>query len=543
MRRLIWAAALLVVIAAVLLGAAALSLNRIIAREHDHLLQQAHAALGRDIAAGRISMHLWSGIGIRVDDLRVADDPRFGTADFARAASVIVRAKVLPLLRGRLEVGRIDLTQPHIQLIRNSAGEWNYATLGHAASTTEAQPGTSAPRTAVPSAVPPEQLPFVISRANIADGAVTVIDRSREPEETTRLAQVDVSVADIGENTPISFSADAAIQGDQRNVHVRGIVGPWRQASRIPLRLDGSLGPIGPYALRVGDLHLEAVLTPVTLDVSQLSGRAFDGSFQLAGQYPLRHDGEVSLKGALSHIALAEVLQLAMHDAPERFAGTGRLTVNVHAAGGAAEAMRASLAGQVAADAQDAVLKDFNLVNEILGQLTDLPKVGELVSRKVKPKYARLFSEPHTRFRALHASFQIAQQRMRTEDLTIEAADYDVRAAGWIGFNREMDLTGTLAMSKAFTRDVVADVKEAQYLVDDHEQLAIPFGLRGQIGKARPRPDTAYLVARLSQAIAPGAVKDLVEKFLGTKRQQPAAPKPGRAENPIEQQLRNLLGR
>jgi hypothetical protein len=90
---------------------------------------------------------------------------------------------------------------------------------------------------------------------------------------------------------------------------------------------------------------------------------------------------------------------------------------------------------------------------------------------------------------------------------------------------------------------VVADVKEARYLLDEHQQLAIPFRLRGQIGKARPQPDTVYLVARLSQAIAPGAVKDLVEKFLGSKPRQPAAPEPGKAENPIEQRLRDLLGR
>jgi uncharacterized protein involved in outer membrane biogenesis len=542
MRRFIWAGIVVVAVLAALLAAAALSLNRIIDHERDRLLQQAHAALGRDIAADRISVHLWSGIGLRVDNLRVADDPRFATADFVRAASVIVRAKLLPLLRGRLEVGRIDLTQPQIQLIRNSAGEWNYASIGHAGSSTERQPGTSAQGTAAPPAVPPEQLPFVITRANIADGTVTFIDRRRQPEETMRLAQVDISVGDI-EDTRVSFSLDAALQGDRRNVHVHGIVGPWRQTSGIPLRLDGSLGPIGPYDLHVGDLHLEATLTPATLDVAQLSGRAFDGSFQLAGQYPLRNGGEAVLKGALSKIALARVLQLTMSDAPQRIAGTGRLAVNLHAAGTAAEAMRASLTGQVTADAQDAVLKDFNLVNEVLGQLTDLPKVGELVSRKVKPKYARLFSEPDTRFRALHATFQIAEERMRTEDLTIEAADYGVRAAGWLGFDREMDLAGTLAMSRAFTRDVVADVKEARYLVDEHEQLAIPFRLRGKIGNARPQPDTAYLVARLSQAIAPGVVKDLVEKLLGTAPRRPAAPTPSKADNPIEQRLRDLLGR
>ena len=539
MRRFLWAAVVLVAILAALLVAAALSLSRIIDHERDRVLQQARTALGRDVAAERISVHLWGGLGVRVDHLRVADDPRFSTADFVQAASVIVRAKLLPLLWGRLELGRIDLTQPQIQLIRDSAGNWNYASLGHVTPSTETSPGESAPG----SRVSPEQLPFAISRANIADGGITIIDRSRQPEETTRLAQVDVTVSDIGEDAPVSFSVAAALQGDRRNVYVRGIAGPWRQTSGIPLRLDGSVGPIGPYALRVGDLHLEATLTPTNLMLSQFNGRAFDGSFQLTGQYPLLHGGEVLVQGSFSHIALAQALQPLMNDAPQRVAGTGRLTLNLSAAGTSAEAIGASLTGRLAADTQDTILKDFNLVNEVLGHLTDVPNVGELVSRKVKPKYARLFSQPDTRFRTLHATFQIAEQRMHTDDLTIEATDYGVRAAGWIGFNREMDLTGTLAMSQAFTRDVVADVKEARYLVDEHEQLAIPFRLRGRIGTARPQPDTAYLVAHLSQAIAPGVVKNLLEKFLGAAPRRPAPPTPGKADNPIERRLRDLLGR
>jgi uncharacterized protein involved in outer membrane biogenesis len=539
MRRLLWIALLLAAIAAVVLGAAALSLNHIIAREHDHLLQQARAALGRDLAAGRISVRLWGGIGIRVDDLEVAEDPRFGAADFARAASVTVRARLLPLLWGRLELSRIDLTQPQIELIRNDAGDWNWASIGHAASRTKAQPGTSIPSTTGPS----DPLPFVITRATITDGSMNIIDRSRQPEQTIPLAQVDLDVTDIGQDTPIRFSLDAALHKDRRNIHLRGVVGPWQQASGLPLRVDGNLGPIGPHALRLGDLHLDATLTPISLQVSHLTGRAFDGSFQLTGQYPLRHDGEAFLKGILSHMALAQVLQLTMRDAAQHFAGSGRLAVDLHAAGASAAAVRATLTGQVVADAQDAVLKDFNLVDETLRRLTDLPKIGQLVSRNVKPRYARLFSEPDTRFRTLHATFQIADQRLRTDDLAIEAADYSVRATGWFGFDREIDLAGTLAMSKAFSRDVVADVKAARYLLDEHQELAIPFRLRGRIGKARPKPDAAYVAARLSQAIAPGAVKDLIEKFLGTKPHQPAASTPGKAENALERRLRELLDR
>lgn len=542
MRKLLWIAGLLVLVAAGLVGTAALSLNRIIAQEHDRLLQRAQTALGRDVTADRITLNLWNGFGVRVDNPRVGDDPHFATADFARAATVIVRPKLLPLLRGRLAVRRIDVREPEVQLIRDSSGQWNYATLGRHAASAAHTPEPSAP---APS-VPPEQLPFVIAQANVENGTFTIIDRSRQPEETMRVTQVDVRVGDIGAAMPIRFSLDAAVQGDTRNVHLHGRAGPWRAGAAAPLQLDGDLGPLGPDGLRVNDLHLDAALTPTTLQVAQLRGRAWNGSFQLAGQYPLRSGGdEVRLKGEFSQIAVGQLLRLTMRDLSRGAQGSARLTVDLHATGVSADALRASLAGQVVADVQDALLKDFNFVNETLGQLTNLPRIGELVSRKVKPKYGKLFSQRDTHVRRLHTTLNVAEQRMRTDDLTVEGDDFTVRGAGWLAFDRDIDLTGTLAMSKRFTRDVVADVKEARYLMDEHDELAIPFRLRGKLGQAKPQPDTTYLVARLSQAIAPGAVKDLVEKFLGSARQKRPAPPstPGKADNPLEQRLRDLLGR
>src|SRR5512139_3073104 len=113
MRKLFWAAGALVLIAVGLLLTAALSLNRIIANQQDRLLQQARAALSRDLAVDHITLSLWSGLGVRADNLRVGEDPHFASStDFLRAAAVTVRPKLLPLLRGRLEIRRIDVRQP-----------------------------------------------------------------------------------------------------------------------------------------------------------------------------------------------------------------------------------------------------------------------------------------------------------------------------------------------------------------------------------------------------------------------------------------------
>jgi hypothetical protein len=96
-------------------------------------------------------------------------------------------------------------------------------------------------------------------------------------------------------------------------------------------------------------------------------------------------------------------------------------------------------------------------------------------------------------------------------------------------------------MSRQFSDDVVADVKEAKYLLDEHGQLAVPYRLRGKLGQAKPRPDSDYLIGLLTRAASRGAVKDLLNSLLGSKhRGQPTAADP---RNQVEQTLRELLGR
>lgn len=130
MRKLIWATILVLLIALAIVGTAAISLNRIIAHNRDRILQQARSAIGRPVLADQIVMSLWGGIGVRVDNVRVADDPQFSDSDFVYATAVVAQAKVLPLLRGRLDIGRIDIEQPRIHLIRDTSNRWNYQTLG-----------------------------------------------------------------------------------------------------------------------------------------------------------------------------------------------------------------------------------------------------------------------------------------------------------------------------------------------------------------------------------------------------------------------------
>lgn len=538
MCKLAWGAAGLAVIAVIFVIAAALSLNRIIDNNRDRVLAQAGSALGRQVAAGRIVVSLWGGFGARVDNLRISDDPRFGDADFIEAAAAVAVVEIWPLLHGQLRIRRVDLEDPHIRLIREPSGRWNYASIGPSGT-------TAAPESPQPAPAPEAaraRLPFALAAAQIENGWVSVTDRTQNPTYTTTIQQVRLTLSDLSATTPMSFDLQAAVSEDVRNVRMHGVVGPLADPSAIPLRLDGSLGPLGPQKLRIETLHLDATVTPAAVQVAHLDGQAFDGTFQLAGQLPLQSDAAMRLRGELTNIAIARVLALFSADTSRRVSGHGQVRIDVRATGGSADAVRSTLAGEVAADLRDATIKDFNIVREVLGRGSRLPVIGDLISLGVKPQYEQMAATPDTRFQTFRATFNIADETLHTDDLVIEASDFGVRASGSISFSQEADLTGVLAMSQAFSSQVAGDVREAKYVLDDQGRLALPFRLRGKLGVAKPQPDTNALVARLGQRLASRGAKNLLMDLLEGAAQPAATPPAGQPPSGIERGLRRLFG-
>lgn len=545
MRKLLIIVGVLLFVGALVVTALLLSLNRIISGQQGRILQAAQAAIGRPVSVTKIAVNLWGGIGVRLQTVRVADDPRFGGEPFLQAASVTVHAKLWPLLHKQLEIGEVDLAQPEVRLIRDAAGRWNYASLKFLASQksshADVPPGFVPVRVVTASSRDSDNAAahFLVSRLRVNDGTLVVIDRGKRPPTTTRLTHIDLTLHNLSTTRPISIELACALQESVQNVHLGGTVGPLAQRQAMPIDLQGSFGPWGPQKIRIQTIHLTATVTPDSVQVRQLNGQAFKGTFTLSGVYPLRSEGSAALKGKFSDIDVAQLLQIRMPDAPEHLAGSAQVALDLRSTGLALP----KLTGTLTADIRDGALKDFNLVNEVLGRVTGLPRIGNLISANVKPKYGRLFTAKETEFKTLHGSFQIADQRMHTNDLAIIATDYGVRATGWLGFDRQVDLSGTLAMSKRFSDDVVADLKEAKYLLDASGQLAVPFRLRGKIGEAKPKPDTQYLVRALTEALKHGLASDLLQKFLGGKDRKEPTPAATPPANPLEQGLRRLFGR
>ena len=92
--------------------------------------ERASTALGRKVDLGNLRLSLWSG-SLTTETLVIADDPEFSNSPFLKAKSVSVGVELMPLILSRsLRVTTITIDSPQVTLIQNSAGRWNYSSLG-----------------------------------------------------------------------------------------------------------------------------------------------------------------------------------------------------------------------------------------------------------------------------------------------------------------------------------------------------------------------------------------------------------------------------
>jgi uncharacterized protein involved in outer membrane biogenesis len=529
MRKVLIALGVVVGTTVALLAVALLSLNRVVAANRGAILERVQAAVGRPVRAEHITISLWGGLGVQLQRVAIAEDPRFGSGDFLRASTVTGRTDLLPLLRGTLRVSRIDLEEPVCEIIRNAAGEWNYASLRPLAGDDSA-PATHKPRRAS------STLAALIARAAVQDGTLLFTDERATAVHTRRATQIDLIVTEVGATTAMHFSLDAAVDSPAPNVHLTGSVGPLVDLAAIPLTVDGAVGPIGAQDASLDALHVAAVVTPTTVRATAFDGRAFGGTFTAKGEFPTGADVEEAsavtwLSGSASGVDVRALMRVLLPKAGIRITGTAHATADLRSSGTTTDAFERNLRGTVEAEVHNGRVEDFNIVKDVLGKVTGLPGINTLVSATVKPKYGRLFSESETHLETLHATFHVADRRVQTDDLTIVAADYGVRAAGWVTFDQQADIVGTLMMSQRFSRDVATDVKEVRRILDQNGQLVVPFRLRGKLGTATPEPQLGGLL----RAMTEGATSDVIGTLL---REEDRA-----TGGAIERGLRSLFGR
>ena len=234
MRKWLALAGLLIVAVAGLVALAVANLDRWLNANRELVAEQVEKALGREVSFGEVGVSFAGGLGVRVTELRVGDDPDFADDDFLRSQAVDVRVRIWPALFGNIEIDRVILRGPQVTVIRTADG-LSTDSLGG----TE---GSSDPAEETGGASPERAL--LVALVDIRDGRIRYVDRSEQPPAEFELAALDVRASDIRPGQPVVFQLEAALLGSEKqNLEISGSVGPLGDAAP-GIDLSVSLSPV-----------------------------------------------------------------------------------------------------------------------------------------------------------------------------------------------------------------------------------------------------------------------------------------------------------
>src|SRR5438105_3887152 len=239
MRKWIIAGVVVFLILIVVAGVTVVSLNGLIARNKEYILNQVKEAVGRDVTVADIGVSLWGGIGARLEQFSMADDPAFGKEPFVRAGDLQVNMKLLPLFRKEIQVSKVILHRPVINVIKDEKGQFNFSTIGRQKEKKEAEKEEPEEKGKPPPAL-------LVSLLDVDSGQIQYVDKSQGID--CRATQIDLKLNDISFDRPVDVDLSTAVFGaEKQNLRVKGRVGPLGakgDSNNLPLEGDLDLDSI-----------------------------------------------------------------------------------------------------------------------------------------------------------------------------------------------------------------------------------------------------------------------------------------------------------
>ena len=243
------------VIVVLLVGAALIVPHLIdINQYHGKIQAQLEKHLGRKVDLGNMKLSLFPP-SFEVASATIAEDQRFATnRPFATTDKLAVSVKFWPLLHKEVEVKSLELDRPHIELVRDAQGIWNFATLGQepkpvptqtapAPSTTAQKPSPAQAPT--PTTTGPEKKPpagqLTLANLFISDGQVAITDLQKHQSRAV-YDHIDLNVNDFAPDQQFSMKLTAHLPGaGKQTVWLEGKGGPIKQADLVNTPFEGTL--------------------------------------------------------------------------------------------------------------------------------------------------------------------------------------------------------------------------------------------------------------------------------------------------------------
>ncbi len=160
----------------------------------DDIEQLVEQKTGRELTlSGDLDLSVFPWIALETGPASLGDAPGFGPEPFVSIKEARVGVRLLPLLRGKVEVGNVRLDGARIRLITDESGRDNWADLGKSETPNEPAPETGA-----------AQLP-TIAGLEISDAAVVMENRKDKTRREVRDFHLKTGRFASGETFPLAL--------------------------------------------------------------------------------------------------------------------------------------------------------------------------------------------------------------------------------------------------------------------------------------------------------------------------------------------------
>lgn len=176
-------------------------------------------------------------------------------------------------------------------------------------------------------------------------------------------------------------------------------------------KFDLKIGQFAYQTYRIADVVFAATIEGGMLRVSQLSGKAWGGSF-VANAFADARASRLAVAGSASNVNVNALLKdVAQKDILE---GTGRVVVDVDSAGRSVNELKSRLQGKAALQLRDGAIKGVNLAKSLRQARATLGlKGGDEVQKATRTE--------KTDFSELSATFAISEGVARSNDLDMKS--------------------------------------------------------------------------------------------------------------------------
>lgn len=162
----------------------------------DDIERVVESKTGRQLTlSGDLHLSIFPWLALKAGPASLGDAPGFGDEPFVSIQEARVGVRLLPLIKGKVEVGDVRLAGARIRLITDEQGRNNWADLGE-----QKQPAEPAPAGEEPMAVP------TIAGLEIEDAAVTMENRQEKTRRVVR--NFNLKTGRLASGEPFDVSSD-----------------------------------------------------------------------------------------------------------------------------------------------------------------------------------------------------------------------------------------------------------------------------------------------------------------------------------------------